>query len=232
MEANKRGVVSFPKCGRTWIRLFLHYYWVFSGIDYKRLHTVFRHDNKVYFKKQVLLIRHPCDVMVSFYFHNTLRKKAKVSMDQFIRSKRNGIYAYSQSYTEWSEREDHIVMRYEDMFQPGTWRAMLFFFGIPLFEDTFNQCIQKTKFNTVRQNLEEIATFPSAWRYLGASHGNWSQVEPKDPEAHKFRRGKVGGYVDYLSQDQIDYILDKFSLGEPLEAYRQQYLLESRNYHA
>lgn len=57
-------------------------------------------------------------------------------------------------------------------------------------------------------------------------------IEPKNPEAHKFRRGKVGEYVDYLGEEDIRYILDNFTLGENLETYRQQYLLESEGYSA
>ena len=30
--------------------------------------------------------------------------------------------------------------------------------------------------------------------------------EDGDPEGFKIRRGKVGGYVDYLSKDDIEYI--------------------------
>ena len=36
-------------------------------------------------------------------------------------------------------------------------------------------------------------------------------LEPKDENAHKFRRGKPGGYVDYLSKKEIEFVKDNFS---------------------
>ena len=42
--------------------------------------------------------------------------------------------------------------------------------------------------------------------------------DPADPESYKVRKGKVGGYVDYLSQDHIAYIDDCIrELGNPFE---------------
>jgi len=193
----------------------------------------FRHDDRWDYKRRVLLIRHPCDVMVSYWVHKTVRGKTKVPISNFIRHRRVGIPRFNKWYTRWSQREhDQLVVRYEDLFDTQTWATMLEFWYIPVYPMEFQQAIEKTQFDTIRENLEEIAEFPSAWRYLATMHGRYHVIDPKDPEAHKFRRGKVGGYVDYLGQDDIDYILGNFTLGESLEPYRQQYLLESEKYRA
>jgi len=230
-ELKERGVISFPKCGRTWIRLFLEYYRRFTHLGGRAV-VICRHDtDKGDFKKRVLLIRHPCDVMVSYYLHKKIRRRrGGRSIRSFIRSQRVGIPFFNKQYREWSKRKDNqLVVRYEDMFDAQIWIDMLEFFDIPLFMEAFNEAIEKTKFANVRSNLEEISKFPSAWRYLAAEDGNYNLLEPKSPEAHKFRRGKVGGYVDYLNEDDIEYILDNFTLGENLEPYRQQYLEMSCN---
>lgn len=226
----ERGVISFPKSGRTWIRLFLEYYRRFTGMGSRAI-VVYRHDpNRLDFKKRVLLIRHPCDVMVSYYFHKKIRRRVKRSMHGFIRSQRYGVYSLNRWYLVLPEHENQLIVRYEDMFDTPIWIDMLNFLDIPFYEEAFNKAIEKTQFDTIRSNLEEISKFPSPWRYLAADQGRYNLLEPENPEAHKFRRGKVGGYVDYLDKEDIDYILDNFTLGEALEPYRQQYLLESEEY--
>jgi hypothetical protein len=138
---------------------------------------------------------------------------------------------FNEFYIEQSARTDgQKVVRYEDLFDVQAWVDMLEFFDIPVHAEAFDKAIEKTKFDNIRSNLEEISTFPSAWRYLAMEHGESGLIKPKNPEAHKFRRGKVGGYVDYLDEEDIEYILDNFTLGEALEPYREQYLLESEKY--
>ena len=115
----------------------------------------------------------------------------------------------------WSKRtENQIVVCYEDLFDQQVWRDLLTFYDIKIDENAFDRAIEMTQFNTIRDNLEEIAKFPSAWRYLAAENGAYDVVHPENNESQKFRRGKVGGYLDYLCQEDIDYILDNFSLGQ------------------
>jgi len=93
--------VSFPKSGRTWIRMFLNHYFFnlypFSVMDrnnerFVRLIPEVIFDHKMKFntdikslemsveksksKNIILLIRDPRDIFVSYYFHMTKRKKA------------------------------------------------------------------------------------------------------------------------------------------------------------
>ena len=220
-KKTKYGVVSFPKCGRTWIRLFLAYYVRDTGI---KTFVSFRHDNKVNYKKRILMIRNPCDVMVSLYFHYSVRRHIKTNISKFIRGWR-GIPLFNSLYETWSEREDNqLVVRYEDMFSEKVWVDMLEFFDIPIHKEAFDNAIENTKFDNIRNSLDEIKKLPSSWRYLAAQRGNYNIVHPDNPEAHKFRRGKVDGYVDYLDDEDIGYIRDNFTLGKSLANYTQRYM--------
>jgi len=226
----ERGVVSFPKSGRTWIRLFLEYYKRLGGQD---VTVIFRHDNELGFRRRVLLIRHPCDVLVSYWIRQRVTRRKSMTFREFVDSERYGLPRYNRWHSIWSTRtRNQLVVRYEDLFRANEWISILEFFDVPIAWTSFYQAIEKTQFDTIRQNLDGIAGFPSAWRYLAAEDGNWDVVHPKDPEAHKFRRGKVGGYVDYLSDDEIDYVLERFTLGENLESYRRRYLLDSEEHRA
>jgi hypothetical protein len=101
---------------------------------------------------------------------------------------------------------------------------MLDFWEIPLVEDAFRQSLEMTKFSNIRANLEQISqTFSSPWRYLAAEHARYNVLEPSHPDYHKFRRGVVGGYVDYMSDEDIIYVRDNFSLGEKLKYYEDEY---------
>jgi hypothetical protein len=225
-----RGVVSFPKCGRTWIRLFLEYYKRLGGAD---SHVVFRHSEELSMTKRVMLIRHPCDVMVSFWMHRRVRRRSEMPFRDFVESEQFGLPRFNREHLIWSARKDNqLVVRYEDLFNPNAWVDLLRFFDVPIDYAALDEATDATRFNTIRHNLDEISTFPTAWRYLAAENGNYDLVEPDNPEGHKFRRGKVGGYVDYLSKDDAAYVLDNFTLGETLEHHRRQYLLGSEGHYA
>ena len=105
----KRGVVSFPKCGRTWIRLFLYYYWMFTGIEWSEMEVVFSHERPIKFKRHILLIRHPCDVMVSYFLHAKLRRShegSKMAIERFIRNEKYGLPHFNEFYIEQSMRAE------------------------------------------------------------------------------------------------------------------------------
>ena len=38
------------------------------------------------------------------------------------------------------------------------------------------------------------------------THGSWSKRDPENPESFKVRRGKVGGYKEYLSVGDEEYV--------------------------
>lgn len=218
----ERGVVSYPKCGRTWIRLFFEYYGRFTG-DHPMDVIVYAHDDRYEIKRRILLVRHPCDVMVSLYFHKKMRVKMKASLSQLIRSK-HILPTFNKLYENWSERiEGQQVVQYENLFDISSWFELVEFLNIPIDDEAIDKSFEKTKFKNVRKNMEEINTFDSAWRFLPAEHGKYRVLNPKSPDAHKFRRGVIGGYSDYMDEDDIKFIMDNFTLGKNLEPIAQEY---------
>jgi hypothetical protein len=231
LDKKRYGLVSFPKCGRTWVRLFLEYYKRNSETKIKQ-QLIFRHIDEFEFKKRILLIRHPCDVMVSFHFHRTVRTKMDLNIHDFIRHPQCGIPAFNDVYKKWSKRQNNqLIVRYEDMFNESIWIDILNFLDIPIYEKAFDVAIENTKFDTIKKNIADFINFPSAWRYLAAERGNYNVIYPTNPNAHKFRRGKIGEYIHHLSNDDINYILENFTLGENLEEYKKQYIMMSGQWH-
>ena len=218
----ERGLLTLPKSGRTWVRLFIQYYSQYSGLV-KESAILIKHNDYHHVDRRALLIRHPCDVMVSYFLHRKMRTKGTNNFPVFVRSKR-GLPVFNQNYTEWSERGSYqAVFRYEDLFVIDTWREMFEFWEIPIVDDALEYAFENTKFDNIRKNLSEIQSFPSSWRYLAAQHGLFNVLEPDHNDYHKFRRGIVGGYVDYMSEEDIEYVLGSFTLGDGLEVYAQDY---------
>ena len=57
-------LLSFPKSGRTWIRFFMG---VYGNLIGKQIDILFKHYDKAN-RKRLLLVREPCDILVSLYF--------------------------------------------------------------------------------------------------------------------------------------------------------------------
>jgi hypothetical protein len=227
-------VVSYPKCGRTWLRALvgrslcrqfgLPEAGLFKTLRLSRaaglLPTQFVHDGAGGFAgipwdeqerdksrfaavKVALLVRDPRDVVVSSYFQATKRMRAHAgSIQEFIRDECFGIRTIVTMYGIWQENRhvprDFLLLRYEEMHRDpaGCLRSLLEFMGLEHPDEAaVAAAVRYGAFENMR-SLERSGTFP---RKL-------SPGDPGDEESYKVRKGKVGGYVDYLSPDDIAYV--------------------------
>jgi len=230
-------IVSFPKSGRTWLKMLLGktIAQLFDINDKKILNIFeitrdnpipgvqFTHDgtdqqyarsyqnlvsDKTRFlgKKVVLLVREPRDLVVSNYFQATRRENAyKGDISIFIRDPRYGIKKILMFYKDWnSEKSKNIekyVVRYEDLHSNtcGELEEILAFIGIPgINRKIVETAVDFSSFNNMKK-LEQGGFF------------NQNSMRPgnrKDKGSYKVRKGKIGSYVDELSQDDLKYIQD------------------------
>jgi len=229
-------IISYQCSGRTWLRvligkalceqyhlpekLFSNIYAVTTAAGIARtkknhddtvinkVSTDYRElsEDKSFFKdkKIIFLSRDIKDIVVSSYFHMT--KKAKFfegSMSEFIRSDRFGVKKVLRFYNIWhANREvpaDFLHISYEG-----------------LKADTAEVLSGTLKFlgakNVEKRVIDSAVAF--------ASFENMKQMERKkairsfevrpadesDNDTFKVRRGVVGGYKDYLSDEDIRYI--------------------------
>ena len=223
-------IVSFPKAGRTWLAMILsaifqekynlNYQDITSleKITYpcpqlpnitlihednpqiKTPNELSTNKNKLLKKKIIFLIRDPRDIIVSWYFHLAHRKqKYKGELSAFLNIPIGGFNTIIKYYNIWNKYKKHphfLKVSYENLMNNSIdeIRKILNFLSINISDEDIKKAIDKCSFEKMRK-LEEQNIF------------NVNRLKPgdiNDPESFKLRRGKIRGYKDYLSENQID----------------------------
>ena len=251
--------ISFPKSGRTWVRMFLAQYFTLAfGVPFdevfynvRRPHQlvpkiVFSHSG---FKGQIIgkhllrqggrgysfteemgevntqelsgkniifMIRDPRDVVVSHFFALTRRTKRKdlegATISDFIRDKRFGIaniIAYNNFwYSKRNLFSSFDILRYEECRKdPIThFATLLTYLGIdPIDENALTGAVEYSSFDNMRKIEQK-----GAIKDLRMTPG-----DAKDKESYKTRKGKAGGYVEYLKGEDLVYVNEQMEKLHP-----------------
>lgn len=169
----------------------------------------------------LLLARDPRDVMVSLYFQNTRRVKQKQAfhgeisemLEDSVLGVDTVIRTMNSWLAEWGRREQGFLLsRYEDwQTHPRKYFAEIIrFLGDGRVDETLlAQAIEESRFDRMQARERTAADGPSA-----VKPGN-----PDDPESFKARKGKVGGYHEYLSGDDIARIENAMQRLDPRFGY-------------
>ncbi|MER5552237.1 sulfotransferase domain-containing protein [Streptomyces sp. NPDC002793] len=231
-------VISFPKCGRTWLRVLLaraiseahrlpmelcrdldltH----FTAADPAVPRIVFWHDDRVAWRapgelssdkefyrdrKVVLLVRDIRDVAVSHYFQRTRREGNPFTgtLGEFLSEDVGSVRTCLEFWNIWQSRQHtpaaFLLSSYERLSADttGELARILDFCGLPGATDpaTLRAAAEYAGFDAMRA-MERDDTLRSE---------KLRPAVPGDPESYKTRRGVVGGYRDYLDQEQIGYV--------------------------
>jgi Sulfotransferase domain len=152
--------------------------------------------------KIILLARDPRDCFVSLYLQLTRRDpNAPVSLKQktvgeMLRDEKFGLRAIVKPMNDWlnefSQRDNFTLVRYEALrASPAEhFRDLLEVLGESSPDaNSFQEALEFSSFENM-QKLEAARAFDSNILHPG---------DVRDPESFKVRRGKVGGYREYLS---------------------------------
>ena len=231
-------LISYPKCGRTWLRLLLgkaladHFcietddllslkHVARSREDIPRIRVV-HEDNPDYKspteldaakrefadKKVIFLVRDPRDVVVSIYYQQKYREDYPwevPDLSDFLRKERGSMATILAYYNTWMDNrsvpEDFLLVRYEDM-QEDTLRELkrtVRFCGLgDIPEKTLRRAVEFARFDNMR-SMEEDEEMDS---------GGLSPGDPENESSYKTRKGKVGGYREDLSAEDIAFLDD------------------------
>lgn len=224
-------VVSFPKAGRTWLRVMLdegayRLSYTHAGSAHKdRKHLLQMHIRMSRYaeKKVVFMLRDPRDTVVSGFYQASKRLCIYGgSMSEFIRDPRHGIEKIIRFQLQWLHAKRHLSMfhflEYESL-QTETeveLRKLLEFLGYPSpSQDQMESMISKGSFRSMQQQE-------------GQKKFGTSRLRPRNPDdvgSYKARKGKVGGYLEELSAEDVQYcdrMLQRYFYWEQLEEFRSE----------
>jgi hypothetical protein len=232
---NDAFVISLPKSGRTWHRLMLgHYLTRMLGRDTNSAlkldllceaagipRIAYSHNGSSFVdklspaskavaspvewrgKKVLLLVRDVRDVLVSAYFHCRFRDGSfQGSVSEFVRHPFVGIEKALSALNRWHDKR-HLaasfdVVSYESMRRDpaATLENALFFAGL---EKPDRGLVEEAVKFTTMENLQRLeqSNFFSSEIMQNASG---------DPRARKVRSGKVGGFREHLSEEDLRFI--------------------------
>jgi hypothetical protein len=158
--------------------------------------------------KIILLARDPRDCFGSLYLQLTRRdpnapiKFKQKSVSEMLRDERFGMCAIVDAMNNWlnefSQRDNFTLVRYEALrASPAEhFRDLLAMLGESSpDENVFQEALEFSRFENM-QKLEAAGAFDSNILHPG---------DVRDPESFKVRRGKVGGYREYLSADDQQF---------------------------
>ena len=212
-------LISFPKSGRTWVRYMLNHVGV--QIEYSHAGS----DNRLGLpfeeiagrvgewtdRRIIFLTRDPRDTVVSCYFQATKRiaEEARFhgSISEFIREPRYGIEKIARFNLHWLESaslfRDFLPVSYEQLHASGDEelaRVITFATGRPADRARIREAREAGRFDNMRKAELALGSTRSddVTRLGGGVAG--------DVESLKTRRGKVGGWSDYLTGDDAIFV--------------------------
>ena len=243
-------VVSPLKSGRTWLRLLLikilEYHFHLPESRDLEFHKIagpgipnirFSHDDDAYLKTPgelkrdkswykdrhlIFLCRDPRDTIVSHYFHARYRFALhghplyQKTISEFIRERRGSLASLIEFLNIWGENwknlNSKMLVRYEDLSADCKKQVavILSFMDLRVPRSTIAKSVEFAKFSAMKKR-------EARGKYLT---NKLTPVDPANPESYKSRRGKVGGFVDYLSREDQEFCRRQMERLHPLFGYK------------
>ena len=190
-------------------------------------------DKSAYRDQQIILLaRDPRDIIVSLFFEKTKRVPARRSdrpeykgtINDFVYHDVGGIDSIITFFNSWYENREvpmsFRIVRYEDLRNSTreTLSDLLVYLGIEQVNEQFlDEVLELGDINRMRRSEAEGARGAHTLRRTDPGVDNAFQTrafqpaDPGDPESFKVRKGKVGGYTDYLGEKEIEFLNKKIS---------------------
>ncbi|HEY2363540.1 MAG TPA: sulfotransferase domain-containing protein, partial [Candidatus Angelobacter sp.] len=163
-------------------------------------------------KRVVLLIRHPLDTLVSHWMQRRYQRKKGYDggLLEFLGDPVWGLEKYLRFYSLWfQDRErvrDFLLLRYEDL-RAGpqlVFARLLDYLNIPTQEGRVLDAVTDANF----ENMKKIELAGAAPKYRSSGLKIFATGNMDNPDAFHVRRGKVGGFRDYLEASDIRRLTD------------------------
>lgn len=183
----------------------------------KRPHELSPTREKLAGKRVILMSRDPRDILVSYFHHKSKRERERDfwffqkkrrathsrfrgTLSDFLEVEIGGFDTILRYYNVWEQNrgvpKDFMLLRYEDMQADPVreLRRVIDFLGLSSIPDE------------VIEEAVEYASFQNMQRIESGAEVRSFKLKPgdvNDKNSYKVRRGKVGGYRDELTRDQV-----------------------------
>ena len=170
-------------------------------------------------KRVVLLVRDPRDIAVSAYFqwkfrtdkqkralHSSFLESGDLSVFDYTMHPKGSLYKNIAWMNNWNKAIPHLgnvlIVRYEDLrAKPEDWLEQIAHFtGLDASLGEIEDAVEYASLENMK-TMEHNGSFGSGSR-------RFSSGEQTSSDAYKVRRGKVGGYRDYFTDEQLVEIDD------------------------
>jgi len=204
-------IVSFPKSGRTWLRVMLDELGV--EVEYSHARSGHRGANHMSelntneeknFSRVLFLHRDPRDTVVSGYYQKEKRLSGyEGTISEFIRSPNHGVEKIIHFNNLWIDlaktRKDMMVVSYEQLHENthGKLKQIANFFGHNLSDAEIDKAVGAGQFDTMKDR-EKSGFYEKQYGKALAVH------DLQDENSFKVRKGQVGGYREELSAEDIE----------------------------
>jgi len=227
-------LLSYPKTGRTWLRVMIGQMLAghfghpelarveldsrmprfegvprilakHDGMPERKAAAEINPDRSEYAGcRVILLVRDLRDTVVSNYFQVTRRERSyQGNLSSFVHWPRGSFEGMLRYYNVWAAQRQvprgFLLVRYEDLHADTAreLRRVAAFLGLGQVADaTIQSAIEHGSFVSMKRRE---ASRPADGTPLAAGREG-------DPESFKTRRGKIGGYVDYLSAEDVAWL--------------------------
>ena len=154
----------------------------------------------------VFMVRNVCDVLVSNYFHTTRQRREKRRFDgdlsAFVRDPGQGVAHYARYMNSWAPAlrdKSSLVVSYESLSaepERTAARVLAFLGAGEVAEDALARATGASTFDRMRET--EVTK--------GIGGQNYDR---SDPDALRVRKGKIGGYVEYLADTEVRFVAER-----------------------
>ena len=155
--------------------------------------------------RSIVLHRDPRDTVVPGFFQTKFRLDGyEGTMSDFFRDPHHGLKKVITFNLGWSDavrdRSGVRVISYEALRQDtvGGMSELLAFLQVKRARDRIDRAVSECTFEKMRA-AEATSGFDKSYGEI------LSPKDPSNPESFKVRKGKVGGFVDYLTREDVEY---------------------------
>ena len=172
------------------------------------------------FSRVIFLTRDLRDLAVSAYFQMSKRRgKFSGTLSEFLHNRRGGVDTMIRFHNIWARERERpaafLLVRYEDLHEDTEreLRRMVDFLGMPDIADTvLRGAVEFASFQNMRKRETAAASERGPNRLDGG--------RTEDPESLKTRKGRVGGFVDYMTPEDAAWMTRKLETElDPLYGY-------------